>query len=580
MTPIPENLTVKEALKKLFEGKFADSVERDELLETISAAPETLKPADLVWMAFRPDRILRETCGRLLQEHRTLETVELFLSHSRGQRDPAIRAAALVMFSLRVPGTESLLLRLAESNDIARRATAHKIVLSCPPVPALERVFWKLSMVGDLESRLRYLDRLGTFELSQRSLNRWEHLVSHEDREVREKALTVIAEKAPEPYVDLLVANLSKVRQEARELMVAAIAGVAKGKGAEFAEHILPLMASGDSVTRSAVVAILLEMPDRPQLIRRYLEFSKGLAGWTRDRALESMKTFGPDMIDSVLELLADDDFDIRFAALHLLGSYKDPKTVPAIMPLLKDDDWWLRITAAEILGKIGDPRAARALTDLLDDPEARWAAIDALGMIGDERALPALAKLLQSDEVEVRIEVLMALKHFDHPRIDEVLLQVANSDSNRNVQLRALSVLKEIQGAQVRCSGRPGRDPRQDHERPRQRWANPSSTSSCGRPGSRAASDLHLTVGQPPIDAHRRQDRTGHGGGVDGRPDPQARRRNSPRGTEATSAWHEPAARLLPLHPGWRPLPGQRLSRPARLQRRVSGHPGAPADI
>ncbi len=499
MTSLPEHLTVKEALKKLYEGNFADSVERDELLETVAAAPETLKPADLVWMAFRPDRILREACGRLLQEHRTLETVELFLAQSRGQRDPAIRAAALVMFSLRVPGTESLLLRLAESNDITKRATAHKIVLSCPPVPALERMFWKLAMVGDLESRLRYLDRLGSFELSQRSLNRWEHLVSHEDREVREKALTVLAEKAPEPYVDLLVNSLSKVRSEARELMIAAIAGVAKGKGAEFAEHILPLMASGDSVTRSAVVAILLEMPDRPQLIRRYLEFSKGLAGWTRDRALESMKTFGPDMIDSVLELLGDADFDIRFAALHLLGSYKDPKTVPAILPLLKDDDWWLRITAAEILGKIGDPRAARALTDLLGDSEARWAAIDALGMIGDDRALPALAKLLESDEVEVRIEVLMALKNFDHPRIDDVLLQVANSDSNRNVQLRALSVLKETKARKSAVVE--NLDEIQEKiMKTHAEVGEPKLNVFLRATRKQNASDLHLTVGQPPI--------------------------------------------------------------------------------
>ncbi len=483
----------------LLEGSFADSLERDELLETISADPDTLKPVDIVWMAFRPDRVLRETCGRLLQEHRKLETLDVFLNHSHGQRDPAIRAAALVMFSLGIPGIENYLLRLAESNDPKARATAHKIVLSCPPVPSLERVFWKLAMVGDLRSRLRYLERLASFEMSKRSLSRWEHLVSHEDFEVREKALTVIAEKSPQTHVDLMVNNLSKVRDEAREKLIAAIVEVAKGKGPEFADHILPLMASGEGTTRSAVVSILLSMPNRPLLIRKYLAFSKGLAGWTRDRALESMKTFGPDMIESVLDLLVDPDFEIRIAALQLVGSFQHPKTLPAIIPLLKDEDWWLRISAAESLGKIGDARAGQALVALLGDPEARWAAIDALGRIGDERALPAMAALLKSDEVEVRIEVLMALKHFDHPRVTEVLLQVAKSDSNRNVQLRALSVLKEIAARDASVI----EDMDQIQEKVMATHATagePRINALLRATRKQKASDLHLSVDQPPI--------------------------------------------------------------------------------
>ncbi|MCD4750329.1 MAG: PilT/PilU family type 4a pilus ATPase [Thermoanaerobaculales bacterium] len=499
MKPSFENLTVKEALKILSGGSFADSQERDELLEIISAAPDTLKPADIVWMAFRPDRILREACGRLLTSFRTPETIDLFLAQSRGQRDPAIRAAALVLFSLRIPGMESSLLRLAESNDLKQRTTAHQFVLSCPPAPALERLFWKLASVGDLGSRLRYLDRLAEFEISESSLNRWKLLVSHEDSEVRDRALRVIVQCAAEPNIDLLVANLSRVRQETQEAIIAAIVEVAKGKGPDFAEHILPLMASGNATTRSAVVSILLGMPDQPRLIRRYLEFSKSLAGWTRDRALENMRALGTDMVDSVLELLKDPDMEVRFAALLLIGSNNHPGAVEAIVPLLKDDDWWLRITAAETLGLLGDPRAGQALTELLGDPEARWAAIDALGQIGDDRALPALAQLLKSQEVEVRIEVLMALKHFDHPQIAEALKQVANSDPNQNVQLRALSVLKEIRArksavveGEAEIQARIMKDSAEVGE--------PKVNAMLRATRKQKASDLHLTVGQAPI--------------------------------------------------------------------------------
>jgi len=491
--------TARECLKKLSEGAFTSGQERDELLEVVVGVASTLRPEDVVWMAFRPDKSLREACARILQAHRRAETVDVFLAASKGQREAAIRAASMVLFGLRIPGTEKHLVALAESNDLKTRSLAHQLVLSAPPAPALEPLLWHLSEVGDLGARLRYLDRLAAYEANERSVKRWKRLVSNEKERIRDKALTVIADKAAEQNIDLLVSNLPKVRPDTREFLIGAISNVARGRDPSFADHLLPLMASGDSGTRSAVVSILLSMPDRPSLIRKYLDFSKTLAGWTRDRALESMKTFGPDMIDPVLELLEDDDLDIRISALLLAGSYKNPKAVPAIIPLLKDDDWWLRITAAETLGDLGDARAVGPLTELLNDTEARWAAVGALGRIGDDRALPALSQLLKHPEPEVRIEVIMAFKHFSHPRILEVLTHVATSDPNRSVQLRALSALGEIK---TRLSG----VVEDDHEMrskimtTRKEAGEPKMNALLRATRKQDASDLHLAVGEPPV--------------------------------------------------------------------------------
>jgi predicted NBD/HSP70 family sugar kinase len=44
-------------------------------------------------------------------------------------------------------------------------------------------------------------------------------------------------------------------------------------------------MASGDPATRSAVLKILVGLPDRREIVKRYIVFSKSLAGWARDRA-------------------------------------------------------------------------------------------------------------------------------------------------------------------------------------------------------------------------------------------------------------------------------------------------------
>ena len=120
-------------------------------------------------------------------------------------------------------------------------------------------------------------------------------------------------------------------------------------------------MAAGDAGTRSVVLKILLGMKDRREVVRRYIMFSKTLAGWARDRALESMRAFGEDLLEPTIELLADPDQEVRASAMLVAQSFEDPRIVPATIGLLKDPDWWIRITAAETLGRLKDPRGVAA---------------------------------------------------------------------------------------------------------------------------------------------------------------------------------------------------------------------------
>jgi len=157
------------------------------------------------------------------------------------------------------------------------------------------------------------------------------------------------------------------------------------------------------------------------------------------------MKEFGNDIVEPTIELLSDPDEEVRAMALVVAGSFDDPRIIPATISLLKDDDWWLRVTAADTLGRFKDDQATAALVATLDDPEARWAAVEALGRIADLRSLQPLAKLLADPAPEVRIEVLLALRNFDHPNILEALQKVASSDPDRVVRGRAFEIAEEV---------------------------------------------------------------------------------------------------------------------------------------
>ncbi len=489
---------VREALKRLARNMYESSTERDQLLEVVAGA-ETVSPDDVLWMLFRPDRAVRSVGAKLLTTVKKPETVDLFIKECDGKPDSAVRAAAGLLFQLSIPGAEARLAQLYRAAEGEERERVRRVVFEAPATRGLEPLFWQLASAGTAQDRLQFLDRLATLEMSSTSFTRWRKLAHDEEREVREKALSVLAEKAAKQSVDLIVKELPRVGYATQQRLIDALTRLAKDKDADFADQLLPLMASGDAGTRSAVLKILVGMRDRREVIRRYLKFSKSLAGWARDRALDSMREFGSDLMEPTLELLADPDEDVRAAALVVGSSFDDPRIVPPTIELLRDQDWWMRISAADTLGRLKDRRAVEPLVNALTDPEVRWAAVEALGRIGDVRSLPALGQLLKDPAPEIRIEVVMALRNFKHPKILPVLKNLAANDSDRNVRARALETAEAVARRDKEGFDEAG-DLREQALKISTSQDEPQLDRLLKATRNRGASDLHLSVSRPPM--------------------------------------------------------------------------------
>jgi twitching motility protein PilT len=346
---------------------------------------------------------------------------------------------------------------------------------------------------------MAFLSRLAAAPVDARAVPRWHRLARDPDKTIREKALAVLARHDAAGSIDLLVEQIPLVGYSTQQLLVDALTRAAPSQGPAFADRLLPLVASGDPGTRSAVLKILIGMPDRREVVRRYIVFSKTLAGWARDRTLESMRAFGNDLLEPTIELLSDPDQEVRASAMLVAQSFEDARIVPATISLLKDPDWWIRITAAETLGRLKDPRAVEPLVEALADPEARWSAVEALGRIGDVRAAEGLSKLLQDPAPEVRIEVVQALSHFEHPQMLDFVRSVAKQDASRAVRARALDIAREMTARQktklqdedalrhAAFEARAGQD-------------EPKLNAFLAGTRNNGASDFHLAVGQPPM--------------------------------------------------------------------------------
>ena len=76
----------------------------------------------------------------------------------------------------------------------------------------------------------------------------------------------------------------------------------------------------------------------------------------------------GPPAVESLIEILHDENTSIRLIAIEALGHIKDSHAVEPLIKTLKENDDSIRLAAIEALGLIKDARAVAPLIRILID--------------------------------------------------------------------------------------------------------------------------------------------------------------------------------------------------------------------
>lgn len=116
-----------------------------------------------------------------------------------------------------------------------------------------------------------------------------------------------------------------------------------------------------------------------------------------RNLAMDILREVGNQDFDSLVELMHDDDPDIRIFTTDILGSTNNPAAVkPLCEALLKDPEVNVRYQAAVSLGDLGRAEAAKCLNSAMQDEEwIQFAVIEALTKIRDDSSVGVLVKSL-----------------------------------------------------------------------------------------------------------------------------------------------------------------------------------------
>ncbi|MDD5434305.1 MAG: HEAT repeat domain-containing protein, partial [Nitrospira sp.] len=123
-------------------------------------------------------------------------------------------------------------------------------------------------------------------------------------------------------------------------------------------------------------------------------------------------------LIQPLMELLQDQDKEIRRAAIKTLCLIKDTAITPVIIGTLSDKSDDVRKEAAAGLGELRDRRATNPLTGLLKDKDdaIRSAAIKSLGFLLDKSAVPSIYQIVndKNEKKTIRLSALSALQEID----------------------------------------------------------------------------------------------------------------------------------------------------------------------
>ena len=435
-------------LKRLESRSFRNPTEKRELLERLKQVGELR--ADLLMrllMGGDPE-LSRFAVERFegVRDPRVLDQLLQALGEARGGRERPILAAILKLDSPRL--SERIGQMLASKRANQRRAGLE--VLSQLPDWADHLQHIKTAL-RDEETALRkravqLLRRAPEHSPAWRLLR---EQLRNPDAVVRHEAIEAAAQNPDPELVEDLFDMLPEEPARVREVVFRGLARLMRQGGStadRIFERVLPLLAAEDEGMRKGAATLIASMPDKLQVLRRFMQYAKGLAFWLRDRSFSAVAAVARDLGEALLDLMRDNDTDIVAGAVVMAGKSRDPRLLAGLEEVLQRDfDWWVKIPTLETVAGFQHPTVVMILLDALENEELRTAALGCLGKRGDPVALAAVTPFLTDPRRGTRIATISALPGFRDSAVIGPLEQVARDDPDHECRIRALETLEQF---------------------------------------------------------------------------------------------------------------------------------------
>ena len=152
--------------------------------------------------------------------------------------------------------------------------------------------------------------------------------------------------------------------------------------------------------------------------IEEYIQDLKSDDEFVVEEAVSQLEFNSDESVGPLIEVLNGDDIELKKGAAKVLGYIKDPASIDPLIKTLYDNNKMLRREASTALSHMGDD-AVDPLLEIVDDEDwrVRGAAIWALGGIGNEKALDAAKKLVNDEKNYVVVGAKFAIDNIEKSR-------------------------------------------------------------------------------------------------------------------------------------------------------------------
>lgn len=144
------------------------------------------------------------------------------------------------------------------------------------------------------------------------------------------------------------------------------------------------------------------------------------------------------EAVPLLLELLDDDNVQVRISAIVALKSFSGKKIVEHMIRALADSSEWVRVHAVENIGSYKDRKHIELLSQFLENEESdkvRATLIKVLGEIGGAKVLPIITLYLKDANARVRANAVEAIERISgNTTIDmrEHIIPLLDDENNR----------------------------------------------------------------------------------------------------------------------------------------------------
>lgn len=434
-------------LQKLKKRSFTTSREEGELLNQLMLEPP--RPSEFIWMLTDINKRYQDIAAKLLEPyHQDKQTYNLLLNEFRSKGNPVRKSIARVVGRLGFSQLQTDLYDFMHSPNKDNRLFALEILALHPRWEDFLGLYKAALKDPDQEIRLLALQKLASRVQNETIFLMLLPLVHDEQDEIRHLAIRKLAEsEGRTELVEAFFARLSLEPLEVQQVITAFIGRLSRNPQLKLEERLIPVLADENESSRNLAVQILQEMPNKREIIKKFLIYTRGIVVWLRDRCFESFGKIAYRIADDVISLLEDSDPTIRIESMFLAAYINDPRIIPGVSRILESGaEWWIRVSAVEILSKFKqNPEVSRILHHYIEDDELQWSIISALGKIQDFSSMQVLVKFLKSPNKFLRLETLKSLGSFpDLSALPIFVMPLAKKDPEMDVRNAAIELLEK----------------------------------------------------------------------------------------------------------------------------------------